>query len=184
MKNPLSIAPTMIAATLGLCITQPAFAKAPNIQTQGAIIHLADNLQEEANLGWCIDTDGREFTELLHAHSRKPSGDDVLFSYGADTGMISSATYENKCMAYNAPENAVNPFGLIDCNDTASNQKFAYDAETMEMRLGSDTTQCLTVSPVIDEAGPYQSRDLILASCDSLDPSFKQWIIQGRGDSF
>lgn len=179
MRTPSSIAPTMIAATLALCLSQPAFAEAPTIQTKGAIIHLADNLQEEANLGWCIDTDGRDLTDLLHAHSCKPNGDDVLFSYATDTGMISSATYANKCMAYNAPENAVNPFGLIDCDASASNQKFAYDVETMEMHLGTDPTQCLTVSPVIDNAGPYQSRDLILATCDSLEPSFKQWVIQG-----
>jgi hypothetical protein len=111
-------------------------------------------------------------------HTRKPEGDDVLFSYAADTGMISSVTYENKGMAYNAPENEVNPFGLIDCDPSAAEQKFAYDAETLEMHLGSDATQCLTVSPVINNAGPYQSRDLILASFDSLEPSFKQWVIQ------
>ena len=179
MKPPRSIAPTMIAATLALGASQPAFGEAPTIQTQGAIIHLADNLQEEANLGWCIDTDGRDLTDLLHAHSCKPSGGDVLFSYAADTGTISSATYENKCMAHNAPDNDVNPFGLIDCDISASDQKFAYDEETMEIHLGSDLSQCLTVSPVIDNAGPYQSRDLIIASCDSLEPSFKQWVIQG-----
>ena len=179
MRNISSITPTMIAVTLGLCITLPPFAEAPSIKTQGAIIHLADNLQEEAKLGWCIDTDGRDLTDLLHAHSCKPSGNDVLFSYGTDTGMISSVTYENKCMAHNAPENEVNPFGLIACDASASNQKFAYDAETMEMRLGTDPSQCLTVSPDIDEAGPFQSRDLILASCDTLEPNFKQWIVRG-----
>ena len=179
MSNVFSIAPTTIAAALVVGIAQSAMAEEPSIQTQGAIIHLADNLQEEANLGWCIDTDGREFTELLHAHSCKPSGDDVLFSYASDTGMIASATYENKCMAYNAPENTVNPFGLVDCDDSASDQKFVYDDETMEMRLGTDATQCLTVSSVIDEAGPFQSRDLILASCSSLETSFKQWVVRG-----
>lgn len=179
MKIPHSVGPTLVAAILAFGVSQPAFAEAPNIQTQGAIIHLADNLNEEANLGWCIDTDGRDLTDLLHAHSCKPSGDDVLFSYTAESGMIASATYDNKCMAYNAPENDINPFGLVDCDDTASNQAFSYDAETMEMRLGSDTTQCLTVSPAIDEAGPYQSRDLIHAACDSLEPSFKQWIVRG-----
>lgn len=170
--------PKVIAAAVALSIPQVTFAQAPDIKTQGPIIHLADNLQEEAMLGWCIDTDGRELTDLLHAHSCKPSGDDVLFSYSPQSGMIASATYENKCMAFNAPENAVNPFGLIDCDDTAANQKFSYDAQSLEMRLGTDATQCLTVSPVIDNAGPYQSRDLILASCDTLEPSFKQWIIR------
>ncbi len=170
--------PTVIAAVMALSIPQALFAQAPDIKTQGPIIHLADNLQEEAMLGWCIDTDGRELTDLLHAHSCKPSGGDVLFSFSPTSGMIASATYENKCMAFNAPENAVNPFGLIDCDDDAANQKFSYDADSMEIRLGTDMTQCLTVSPVIDNAGPYQSRDLILATCDSLELSFKQWIVR------
>lgn len=178
MKKVHSIYPTIFVAALGLTIPQSLFAEAPAIKTKGPIIHLADNLQEEAMLGWCIDTDGREFTELLHAHSCKPSGDDVLFTYSSESGMIASATYENKCMAYNAPENEVNPFGLIDCDDAASIQKFTYDAESMEMRLGSDATQCLTVSPVIDNAGPFQSRDLFLAPCESLAANFKQWVIQ------
>lgn len=168
----------MMVATLGFSLPQVASADAPTIQTKGAINHLADNLQEEAMLGWCIDTDGRDLTDLLRAHSCKPTGNDVLFSNDLVNGMIASATYENKCMAYNAPENAVNPFGLIDCDDTAANQKFRYDAASMEMRLGSDTAQCLTVATVIDDAGPFQSRDLILAACDDLDLAFKQWVVK------
>lgn len=178
MKNAFTQCSAVAIATISLSLPQLALADAPTIQTKGSIIHLADNLQEEAMLGWCIDTDGRDLTDLLHAHSCKPSGNDVLFSYDADSGMIGSATYENKCMAYNAPENAVNPFGLIECDDTAANQKFSYDAASMEMRLGSDTAQCLTVSPVIDDAGPFQSRDLILAACDALEPAFKQWVVK------
>ncbi|MEO9529174.1 RICIN domain-containing protein [Roseibium sp.] len=178
MKNTTPIYTTMIAALIGLAVPQASFADAPEIKTVGPVIYLADNLEEEAMLGWCIDTDGREFTDQLHAHSCKPAGDDVLFSYSPDSGMIASATYENKCMAYNAPENAVNPLGLIDCDNSASNQKFTYDEASMELRLGTDATQCLTVSPIIDDAGPFQSRDLILASCDELAPSFKQWVIR------
>lgn len=178
MKKVHSIYTTVFVAALGLTIPQSLLAEAPEIKTQGAIIHLADNLQEEAMLGWCIDTDGRGLTEFLHAHSCKPSGDDVLFTHSSESGMIASATYENKCMAHNAPDSEVNPFGLIDCDNAASNQKFTYDADSMEMRLGTDATQCLTVSPVIDNAGPFQSRDLILADCESLEPTFKQWVIQ------
>lgn len=174
-----TVTSALIAVTLGLGMAQAALAEAPTIQTEGAIIYLADNLQEEANLGWCLDTDGRDLTDLMHAHSCKPTGNDVLFSFDADAGMISSATYENKCVAHNDPENAVNPFGLIDCDATAENQKFSYDADSMEIRLGADAAQCLTVAPVIDNAGPFQSRDLILAACETLDPSFKQWIIRG-----
>jgi len=168
----------LIAATLGLSIAQPSFADAPAIQTDGPIIHLADNLNEEASLGWCIDTDGRELTDLLHAHSCKPEGDDVLFTYVADSDQIQSATYADVCMAYNAPDNTENPFGLIACDATDEAQRFVYDEASMEIRLGMNTTQCVTVSPTIDNAGPYQSRDLILAACEDLDPSFKQWVVR------
>ena len=178
MPNRTSISAYLIATSVCLIIPQTSFADAPNIQTVGPIIHLADNLNEEANLGWCIDTDGRELTDLLHAHSCKPSGDDVLFSFSSGSGMIESATYEGLCMAYNAPENAINPFGLITCNAEDPAQIFAYDTDNMQIHLASDDTQCLTVAEAIDEAGPFQSRDLILAACDALDPSFKQWVIK------
>lgn len=168
----------LITTSLGLAVAHPAFAEAPKIQTIGPIIHLADNLNEEASLGWCIDTDGRELTDLLHAHSCKPQGDDVLFAYSADSGMIESATYAGLCMAYSAPANAVNPFGLIACDETDPAQSFIYDDDSLEIRLNMDTAQCVTVAATIDNAGPFQSRDLILAACEDLAPSFKQWVIQ------
>ena len=169
---------TFFAATASLIMPQVSLADAPVIKTVGPVIHLADNLDEEAKLGWCLDTDGRELTELLHAHSCKPSGNDVLFSFAPETGMIESATYAGLCMAHNDPENAVNPFGLIACDSADPAQKFAYDASSMEIHLASDSTQCVTVAPTIDNAGPFQSRDLYPAACDTLDPSFKQWVIK------
>ncbi len=178
MEHSYALAPAVLVSALSVGFAMPAYATAPEIQTQGPIIYLADNLQEDAKLGWCIDTEGRGFAETLHAHSCKPTGNDVLFTYAPDTGTIASSTYENKCMAYNAPENAVNPFGLIDCDSAAENQRFSYDADSLEMHLGNDETLCLTVAPTIDDAGPFQSRDLILAACGGLEPSFKQWIVQ------
>ncbi|SMX51207.1 ricin-type beta-trefoil lectin domain protein [Actibacterium lipolyticum] len=169
---------TLLCTTLCLTFPLAAFAEAPTIQTQGAIIYLADNLDEDAMLGWCIDTEGRGLSDQLHAHSCKPTGDDVLFDYAADKGRISSATYDGLCMAYNAAESVESPFGLIACDETDEAQRFVYDEASMEIRLGMDATQCVTVSTAIDDAGPFQSRDLILAACDSLEPSFKQWVIQ------
>lgn len=142
------------------------------------MIHLADNLGEAALLGWCIDTEGRGLSDQLHAHSCKPTGDDVLFSFAPDTGRIESVTYSGLCMAYSAPENAANPFGLITCDDTDPNQRFFYDAASMQIHLTADEAKCVTVSATIDDAGPFQSRDLILAACDGLKPSFGQWVIQ------
>ena len=177
MRTIISTSTFLIIASL-LSVAQPSHAEAPEIKTVGPIIYLADNLDEEASLGWCIDTDGRELTDQLHAHSCKPSGDDVLFTYAADSGMIESATYAGLCMAFNAPDNAVNPFGLIACDETDEAQSFAYDEASMEIRLSTDVAQCLTVAKTIDNAGPFQSRDLILAACEGLEPSFKQWVIR------
>ncbi|KEJ88871.1 ricin-type beta-trefoil lectin domain protein [Sulfitobacter donghicola] len=169
---------TVMAATIAAALPQASFAEAPQIKTVGPIIHLADNLDEEAKLGWCIDTDGRELTDLAQAHSCKPNGDDVLFAFSAETGMIESATYADICLAHNDPENPINPFGLIACDAADPAQHFTYDEASMEIHLASDATQCLTVNAVIDDAGPYQSRDLIAAACDTLEPSFKQWVIK------
>lgn len=178
MKMPNPIFTSVIAASMSLTLPQMSLADAPNIQTVGPVIHLADNLDEDAMLGWCIDTEGRGLSDQLHAHSCKPTGDDVLFTYAADSGMIASATYDGKCMAYNAPDNAENPFGLVDCDATDQAQMFSHDASSMEMHLAADPAQCVTVSATIDDAGPFQSRDLLLAACEDLEPSFKQWVVR------
>lgn len=178
LTNMSPIRTAVVAAIAGLILPQGAVADSPNIQTVGPIIHLADNLDEAASLGWCIDTEGRGLSDQLHAHSCKPTGGDVLFSYTADNGRIESATYAGRCMAYNAPDSVENPFGLIACNDADPMQRFVHDAESGQIRLGADTTQCVTVSAAIDDAGPFQSRDLLLAACEDLDPSFRTWIIR------
>jgi hypothetical protein len=178
MRFPSSNLAFAALIVLGQSIPFSAHAEAPSLQTDGHVIHLADNLNEEASLGWCIDTEGRGLSDQLHAHSCKPEGDDVLFTYAAETGMIASATYDGLCMAYNDPENADNPFGLVSCDEGDPAQQFVYDDASMEMRLASDPAQCVTVAEIIDDAGPYQSRDLILAPCGALEASFKQWVIR------
>ncbi|WP_394154827.1 hypothetical protein [Loktanella salsilacus] len=174
MKNYTAV----IVAALGLAAPEMLYAEAPNIQTAGPIIHLADNLGEEAMLGWCIDTEGRGLNDQLHAHSCKPTGDDVLFKFVPDTGSITSATYGDVCMTYNAPDNAENPFGLVACDEADPKQSFAYDEASMEIHLAADTAQCVAVAPTIDDAGPFQSRDLIVSACADLEPAFKQWVIR------
>jgi len=178
MRFPSSNLTFAALIVLSQSITFSAHAEAPSLQTDGPVIHLADNLDEDASLGWCIDTEGRGLSDQLHAHSCKPEGDDVLFTYAAATGMIASATYDGLCMAYNDPENAENPFGLVSCDEGNPAQQFVYDDASMEMRLASNPAQCVTVAKTIDDAGPYQSRDLILAPCGALEASLKQWVIQ------
>jgi hypothetical protein len=167
-----------IAATLLLTSPLASMAEAPVVQTKGALIYLADNLNEEAKLGWCIDTEGKGFSDQLQSHSCKPEGADTQFSYDATSGMIQSVAYEGKCMALSDPENTVNPFGLLDCVKDDTTQQFIYDTGSMEFRISADESMCVTVAETINDAGPYQSRDLIFASCADLEPAFKQWVVR------
>lgn len=166
------------AAVLCLFAPMAASAMEPVVQTKGTVIYLADNLNEEAKLGWCIDTEGKGLSDQLQAHSCKPAGGDTQFSYDTATSTIRSVPYENKCMAYSAPDDAEHPYGLLDCVDGDAAQKFTYDAGSMEIRIGSDAAKCVTVATTIIDAGPYQSRDLIVAQCADLDASYKQWVIR------
>ena len=52
-------------------------AAPPELQTPAPVIYLADNLDEQDKLGWCIDTVGQGLSDRLHAHSCKPHGGDV-----------------------------------------------------------------------------------------------------------
>ena len=169
-------------ATLGamLLLIAPlsSMAEEPVIQTQGTVIYLADNLKEEAKLGWCIDTQGRGFSDKLDSHSCKPGGGDTQFSYDTTSGMIQSVEFEGKCMTLNAPDNTEIPFGLLDCEEGEVAQQFIYDTDSMEFRIAADESNCVTVADTIIEAGPFQSRYLLLAPCADLSPSFKQWVIR------
>ena len=151
-------------------------ANAPVIQTLAPIIFLKDNLDEKDKLGWCIDTKGREFTEKLHAHSCKPAGDDVLFSYDSVSGQIESATYPNKCAQILA-EGADVDFGLLDCDGQNPAQQFDYDVETSELHPRGKNNQCMAAGAASAAAGPYMSRSLDLVSCKEVAPALKQWAI-------
>lgn len=177
MRSKAVLTATTHTLCLGMIGLQIASAEAPIIQTEGAVIYLADNLDEKDQLGWCIDTEGRGFAEQLQAHSCKPKGGDTQFSFDAGTGMIQSVAFDGKCMTLSAPDNPERPFGLLDCQQNEPTQQFAYDAETMQFNIASDDTQCVAVAPTSIAAGPFMSRDLILASCADTDPSFMQWLI-------
>lgn len=165
-----------VLTSIALCNT--AMAEAPALQTPAPVIYLADNLDEVDALGWCIDTLGRGFSEQLQAHSCKPQGGDVQFSYDGETGQIQSAEFAGKCMTLSEPENEAVPFGLKDCLENDGSQQFAYAAETMQFTLASDETLCVSVSDTSRSAGPFMSRDLKLTPCQSTEPIFMQWIIQ------
>jgi len=175
-----STAKTLAYAALLLLLGLPAAAHAapPDLKTPAPVIYLADNLDEQDRLGWCIDTRGRGFSDRLHTHSCKPRGGDVQFRYDEAARRIASATFKGKCAALLKPAAAGVTLGLLDCAENAAPQVFDYDAASMEFRPGADPTLCLVAGAAGRSAGPYMSRDLALAPCASTDAKFKQWRIR------
>ena len=172
MKTPLLIS----LLFLGFA---PLFASAapPELQTPTPVIYLADNLDEPDNLGWCIDTVGRGFSEQLHAHSCKPQGGDVQFAYNAETQQIMSVEFPGKCADLNQPAAAGSSLSLLDCS-AAEEQKFLYSADSMEFMPVAGQTLCITAGGASQSAGPFMSRALELADCASAAPELKQWVIK------
>ncbi len=171
-----TLARVVLLLLLGL--PAAAYAAPPDLQTPAPVIYLADNLDEQDKLGWCIDTRGRGFSDRLHAHSCKPRGGDVQFRYEEAARRIASATFSGKCAALLAPAAAGVTFGLLDCAKDVSGQDFDYDEAAMEFRPGGDKTLCLVAGAASRSAGPYMSRGLGLAPCASTDKKFKQWRIK------
>lgn len=150
----------------------------PQVQTPAPVIYLADNLDEKDRLGWCIDTLGRGFADKLQAHSCKPQGGDVQFSYDAGTGRIASVPFEGKCMSLSAPEDPNVPFGLLDCVPGEPSQRFTYDPDTGQIHPAADLSLCVAVASTSRSAGPFMSRDLTLASCAGTDTVLSKWVVK------
>ncbi len=167
----------LLALSLIGCGAAPK-TNAPVIQTSGPIIHLADNLDEKDKLGWCIDTEGRGFSETLHAHSCKPEGDDVLFRYDSETLQICSVAYPGFCAAMVGGPRQGMTLGLVKSDPTSPDQKFTYDKESGEFRPQEDSTLCLAVGGESEAAGPYMSRVLTLKPHASTERSLKEWVIK------
>jgi hypothetical protein len=166
-----------IATTCFFCLlATPAVAEAPKIQTPTPVIYLADNLDEADSLGWCIDTLGRGFAENLQVHSCKPQGGDVQFSYRADTSQIVSVEFEGKCMELIAPDDPKIAFGLRDCAQDQVMQQFLFDKGTGRITPVSMPDSCVAAGDVSRTAGPFMSRDLIVAPCSSIAPELSTWI--------
>lgn len=169
-------------AVLGmLCVPVWAEAGPPSLQTPAPVIYLADNLDEQDRLGYCIDTVGRGFGEKLHAHSCKPQGGDVQFAYDAASRRIASAAFAGKCATLTAPAAAGISLGLVDCSKDSPEQSFDYDGGALAFRPGGDPALCLAVGAASRSAGPYMSRDLGLAPCASTDARYRQWRVKNGG---
>lgn len=157
-----------------LTISSGALADMPTIQTPTPLIHLADNLDEADKLGWCIDTQGRGFGEYLHAHSCKPQGGDVQFSFAADPGLIRSVAFTEYCMKYDPGQTS--PMGLVTCDPGDHSQAFEHN-EAGEITLASDPSLCLAVGSASASAGPYLSRSLDMRPCEDVPIERKVWIV-------
>ena len=122
---------------IGALALGTTYADAPSLQTPTPVIYLADNLDENDNLGWCIDTVGRGFADSLHAHSCKPNGGDVQFAYSAETLQIT--THESAEAALQA---------------IANNQADAAIVDAVSGRIGVATSDDLQISKIVFQ--PFQ----------------------------
>ncbi|WP_282168698.1 ricin-type beta-trefoil lectin domain protein [Ruegeria atlantica] len=156
-------------------IAAPALADSPRLQTPAPVIYLADNLDEQDDLGWCIDTLGRGFAERLQAHSCKPEGGDVQFSFDAKTGNIQSVAFSDYCMSHQPNDEST--FALVSCDITATDQQFVYDPESRAIRTSDDETTCVSAGQHSQSAGPYMSRALVLTDCVTTPEALKEWVI-------
>ena len=152
----------------------------PDLQSPEPIIYLADNLDEQDRLGYCIDTDGKGFSDSLQVHSCKPNGDDVLFYYDAETEQICSATYPGYCAAMIGGPQIGMTIGLVESAPGSSEQSFIYDEGTGEFWPTEDATLCLAAGSSSDDAGPYMSRTLSLQPRESTAQELKTWVIKGE----
>lgn len=159
-------------------VFQSAHAAAPELQTPGPVIFLADNIDEKDQLGWCIDTLGRGWSDKLQTHSCKPRGGDVQFSYNEETRQIESVEFPGKCATLHEAAVAGASFDLLDCSPESAEQRFIYDAETLEFRPEGDHDLCIVAGAASKSAGPFMSRALELAACVSTDTILKQWVVK------
>nr|WP_299068583.1 hypothetical protein [uncultured Allomuricauda sp.] len=151
----------------------------PSIQTPEPVIYLADNLDEQDNLGWCIDTQGNGFSDIVHAHSCKPTGGDVQFYYNEETRQIFSAEYDGFCIEMTGGAVQGMTLNLVQSHSSSSNQKFNYNSESGEFIPEGDDTLCLAVGATSASAGPYMSRTLSLEPIATTDVRLKKWVIKG-----
>ncbi|MEP2802439.1 MAG: RICIN domain-containing protein [Alphaproteobacteria bacterium] len=170
----------MLILLLAALLSESARATPPNLQTPGPVIYLVDNLDEKNQLGWCIDTLGRGFSEQLQVHSCKPQGGDVQFYHDPASGHIASAEFEGKCATLIGSSDINVPFGLHDCKASNKDQAFVYDPESKEFHPSYDEKLCLAAGAESRTAGPFMSRDLQLQPCMSVASKLRRWIVKGE----
>ena len=160
-------------------------AAPPEVPTAAPYIVLSDNLDEPNGYGFCIDTMSLGLNDLMHSHTCKPRRDgaernsnqhDVRFMYRTDSMQIESYAFEGLCMQALLAANRDTVFALLECSD-APRQKFVYNQNDGTLRLEEDQGRCVGVVAETAPAGPWFARNLVLASCDELEDSRKQWTV-------
>ena len=152
-------------------------ANPPILKTPSPVIYLADNLDEQDQLGYCIDTRGRGFNEELHAHSCKPSGGDVQFFYNKETLQICSVEFTGYCIKMPGGASKGMSLRLVESDTSSSDQKFIYNEDSGEFAPKEGLTLCLAVGETSRAAGKYMARSLTLELSSETDVKFKQWVI-------
>ena len=152
-------------------------ANPPILQTPSPVIYLADNLDEQDQLGYCIDTRGRGFNEELHAHSCKAMGGDVQFFYNKETLQICSVEFTGYCIEMPGGASKGMSLRLVESDTSSSDQKFIYNEDSGEFAPKEDLTLCLAVGETSAAAGKYMSRSLTLELSSETDVKLKQWVI-------
>jgi hypothetical protein len=171
----------VVSANLGTA----ALAAPPEVPTSPPYIVLSDNLDEPNGYGFCIDTMSLGLNDLMHSHTCKPAQEgaernsnqhDVRFMYKADSMQIESYAFEGLCMQALLASGRDAVFALLECSN-APRQKFVYEQDDKTLRLEEDQAQCVGVVSETAPAGPWVARGLVLASCDELEDSLKQWTV-------
>ena len=163
-----------------LLVAASAIAAPPVLQTPEPVIYLADNIDEQDELGWCIDTLGRGWSEQLQTHSCKPQGGDVQFAYDSEARRIESVEFPGKCATLHEEAAVGVSLDLLDCSSGSTAQLFIYDTETLEFTPENDRSLCIAAGADSRTAGPFMARTLELAPCASTDAALKQWIVKGE----
>lgn len=157
--------------------SQDPEVNAPLIQTPAPLIHLADNLDEQDRLGWCIDTRGNGFNENLHTHSCKASGGDVQFIYNEETLQICSVEFTGYCVEMSGGPIEGMSLSLVESNTDSPDQRFVYNESSGEFNPEEDTSLCIAAGNTSAVAGIYMSRSLTLEISSETEESLKKWII-------
>jgi len=163
-------------STISLLILGASSTSEPNSTiTAAPYINLFANLDEQNDVGWCLDLKGFgasiEFIDM-QTHSCKDTGDDVNFAIG-DGRVWGAGASEGRCLRARSAEAG----SMVDvplCNATDPLQDITYCADGT-LRLNA-THLCLAAGNESRSAGPkWMARDLNFEECDETPTELKTW---------